>query len=140
MEYAIHKKPTKVSLSGLVGFALYFAVAVIFFRGNGYYYLILGGGLWGLVMLLIKSFGSIFISTFTVTETFIETVTFVGGIIRVNFDDLDWDRTHLSEAGLALFPTKGEPIVLSIIEFSRQDIARLAHQIGLTDTGWFQEL
>jgi hypothetical protein len=140
MEFSIHKKPTKVSLTGLAGFGLYFAVAVAFFRSNEYYYLILGGGVWGLVMLFIKSIASIFISTYTVTENSIETVTPVGGIIRINFDNLDWDRTHLSEGGLLLTPQTGETISLSITEFSRQDIARLAHHIGITDAGWFQEL
>ena len=140
MDFSIHKKPTKVSISGLSGFGLYFAIAVMFFRSNEYYYMILGAGVWGLVMVFIKSIGSMFISTFTVTDDSIETVTSVGGIIKIRFDDLDWERTHLSEGGLLLTPHNGESIVLSIAEFSRQDIARLAHYIGITDTGWFQEL
>ena len=140
MEFSIHKKPTKVSLSGLVGFGLYFAAAVTFFRSREYYYLILGGGVWGLAMLFIKSIGCIFISTFTVTESSIETVTAVGGIIKIHFDDLDRERTRLSEAGLLLVPRDGESLVLSTAEFSRQDIMRLAHYIGITDSGWFQEL
>jgi len=140
MEFSIHKKPTKVSITGLIGFGLYFAIAVMLFRSNEYYYMILGGGVWGLVMVFIKSIASMFISTFTVTDDSIETVTPVGGIIKIRFDDLDWERTHLSEGGLLLTPHNGESIVLSIAEFSRQDIARLAHYIGITDTGWFQEL
>lgn len=133
MEFSIYKKPTKISISGLVGIGSYFAVAMTFFRSNDYYYLILGGGIWGLVMLFIKSIGSDFISAFTVTENSIETVTAVGGIIKIDFDDLDWERTHLSEAGLLLTPRDGEPIALSITEFSRQDITRLARHIGITN-------
>ena len=134
MNFAIHKKPTKVSLTGLVGFALYFAAAVIFFRSNEYYYLILGGGVWGLAMLFIKSTACLFFSTYTVTESSIETVTSVGGIIKIRFDELDPDRTELSDFGLLLTPRGGEPIVLTVMEFSREDIARLAHHIGITNT------
>lgn len=140
MEFAIHKKPIKVSLFGLFFLGLYFVIAVALFRSNEYFYLIMGGGLWCAAMLLMKSVGSFFISAFTVTESSIETVTPVGGIIKVNFDDLNWEKTHLSAGGLLLTPHNGEPIALSIIEFSRQDIARLAHHIGITDTDWFQEL
>ncbi len=140
MEFSIHKKPTKVSLSGLAGLGLYFAGAILFFRGDEYYYMILGGGLWGLVMLFIKSIGSAFVSTFTVTEESIEMVTAVGGITRIRFEDLDWERTQLSSAGLILVPQNGESIALLTMEFSRQDILRLAHHIGLTDSGWFQDL
>lgn len=134
MNFAIHKKPTKVSLTGLAGFALYFAAAVTFFRGNEYYYLIMGGGVCGLVMLFIKSIACVFISTYTVTESSIETVTSVGGIIRIRFDELDPDRTELSDFGLLLTPRSGEPVVLTVMEFSREDIARLAHHIGITNT------
>ena len=140
MEFKIHKVPTKVSLTGLIGLGLYFAIAMTFFRSNEYYYMILGGGVCGLVMLFVKSIGSIFISTFTVTENSIETVTPVGGIIKINFDNLDWERTHLSDFGLLLTPHNGESITLSVAEFSRKDITRLAHYIGITNTGWFQGL
>lgn len=139
MEFFIHKKPTRVWLSGLYFIVPYFVLAVALFRDNKYYYLILGSGVWALAMLLIKSFACIFINTFTVTEHSIQMVTPVGGITRVNFDDLDRERTILTDAGLALVPNDGEPIVLTVLEFSRQDIARLAHHIGLADTGWHQE-
>lgn len=132
--FAIHKKPTKVTLSGLVGFGLYFAVAVLFLRGTEYYYLILGGGIWGLLMLFLKSVACLFISTYTVTAKSIETVTSVGGIIRIQFDELDPSRTRLSETGLLLVPRSGESIELTVMEFSREDIARLACHIGLGDT------
>jgi hypothetical protein len=138
MEFSIHKK-TKASLPGLVGLGLYFAVSIAFFRTNAYYYLILGAGVWGVVLLFIKSIASVFISTFTVTDTSIETVTPVGGIIKISFEDLDWERTRLSKAGLVLIPRIGEPLALSVNEFSRKDIIRLAHHIGITNTGWIQE-
>jgi hypothetical protein len=129
--FAIHKKPTKVTLTGLVAFGLYLATAVTFFRGNEYYFLILGGGVLGLVMLFIKSVACLFVSTYTVTAKSIETVTPVGGIIRIQFDELDPNRTKLSEAGLLLAPRSGESIELSVMEFSRDDIARLASHIGI---------
>jgi hypothetical protein len=134
MTFAIHKKPTKVSLSGLVGLALYFAAAVTFFRSDEYYYLILGGGVWGLVMLFVRSVACFFIGTYTVTDSSIETVTSVGGIIRIRFDELDPDRTQLSDAGLTLTPHSGESIALTVMEFSREDIAKLARHIGIIDT------
>lgn len=140
MRFAIHKKPTKVSLSGLIGLGLSLAVALAFFRTSQYYYLILGGAVWGIAMLFIKSVGSFFISAFTVTEDSIETVTSLGGIIKIQFDQLDRERTHLSEAGLLLTPRQGESIFLSATEYSRRDIARLAHHLGLANSGWFQEL
>ena len=129
MPFAIHKKPVKVALFGLVALWLVFAFALVIFRKSDYFYLILGGGVFGSVLILLKSVGSIFVSALTVTDTSIETVTPVGGIIKINFDDLDWERTHISGIGCLLVPNDGESIQVSIIEYSGRDIARLVHHI-----------
>ena len=138
MNYSIHKMPTKVSLTGLASFGLYFVAAVGLFRHSELFFLILGGGFIGLVMLFIRSIACLFFSTFTVTESSIETVTSMGGIISIRFDSLDWERTHLSEIGLLLVPQAGESISLSILEYSRQDIAKLAEHIGIDSSGWLR--
>lgn len=111
MGYTIHKKPIKVSLTGLVGVVLYFIITVAFFRSSDDYYLILGGGLWMSTLLFMKSIGSYFFNTNTVTENSIDTVTSFGGIVKIEFADLDRERTNLSGVGPALVPRNGEPIV-----------------------------
>jgi hypothetical protein len=130
MRFSIHKSPARVLLLGLVGFALYFALAVVFFSRNEYYILMLGSGLFGIAILLVKSLGSAFVSSLTLTEHSIETVTSVGGIISIRFDDLDLEQTKFADACLLLVPRAGESLVISVAEYSRKDIARIAHHIA----------
>ena len=140
MSFAIHKKPTKVTLSGLVGVALYLLVAYGFFRNNEYYPLILMGFFISLLILFVKSVGSYFISSIDVSEESIKTVTGVGGIIEIRFDQIDKTKTKLSELGLLIVPINGESLLVSTIEYSHIDIDKLAHKIGLDGSGKYREI
>ena len=125
MDFAIHRTPHKVLLAGLAGLSLYFTATVLFLRSNEYFVLFLGGGVLGLFILIVKSVGTVFVSSLTVTDSSIETVTSVGGIIKIDFDKIDWARSSFSDLGLVLTPTSGEPLVISVFEYSRKDLARL---------------
>lgn len=138
--FGIHKRPTKVTTGGLVLFGLWVAAAFAFFRERPSFYLVMGGALLVLVMHFVKSIAAHFISAINVTEEGIETVTEFGGIIRVRIDELDRERSRLTDEGLTITPHHGESIILSIVEFSRSDIVRLADHLGIPDTGWTEEV
>jgi hypothetical protein len=129
MAFAIHKSPAKVLLLGLVVLALYFGVAIAFFADTRYYYLILITIALALGMLGVRSIASAFIGALTVTEESIQMVTWVGGITKISFDELDSKQLRFDITGLLLVPRNGKSIFVSVLEYSRYDIMRLAKHI-----------
>jgi hypothetical protein len=129
MAFAIHKSPAKVLLLGLAVFALYFSIAVAFFANTRYYYLVLITGTLALGVLVVRSVASAFVGALTVTEGSIQMVTWVGGITEISFDELDAKRLRFDVTGLLLVPRNGESIYVSVFEYSRADIMRLAKHI-----------
>ena len=109
---------------------MYFAIAVALFSGSRYYLLILGAAILGVAILLVQSLVAAWVSSLTVTENAIGTVTSVGGIIRIRFDELDWEQTRFSDACLLLVPRDGESLMVSVAEYSRTDIARIARHVA----------
>lgn len=140
MLFVIYKTPSKVTIMGLLGICLFWLVSGLFLRDTKYWLIVLFAGLLSLVILFFQSFASAFASTITVFEDRIEATTFVGGVISIPLDTIDWDRTELSSTGLSIVPLAGEQIHLSTTEYSQRDIARLSHFLGLAATGWYEEL
>lgn len=66
-----------------------------------------------------------------VVDDRIETMTGLGGLISFRIDDLDMNRTRLTEVDLLLQPRQGEGIYLSLAEYAAADIAWLADYCGV---------
>ncbi|MGQ4661181.1 hypothetical protein [Lysobacter sp. F6437] len=138
MKITIHKKPSKVTLSGAFGLLLLFCIATLLIDDiNTYFVLVFVLGI-ALVFLLIKSFAAPYFSGVEINNGKIEAITSFGGLINIQVGEIDHEKSSLTTLGLQIVPISGESLFLSATEYSKEDILRVAHYVGMSDSGWSQ--
>lgn len=132
MRTFIRRKPLRVSLGGLFSLLVFGAAFVFLVDDTNVRFIGLFAGGTFIVILLGWSFLVPFVGGVEVEEGRIETMTGLGGLISFHVDDLDPNRTRLTEEELVLQPKHGEGIRISLAEYSAEDIVWLAHYCGVT--------
>jgi hypothetical protein len=140
MKFSIKKKPVKVSFLGLLSLAITLVLATYFVQ-SALWFLVLYASVVVLALTLLAILVLPYLDTgVEVDGDTIEKVTVLGGIIRLRISNLDFERSDVNAGGLSLVPHTGEAMILSTSVYSKDDILRLAHYIGLTDAGWSQHV
>lgn len=136
----VRKKPSKLSISGLIGLTILFGLMVALGSSLLIYFVAFLGYLSCLVFLLIKSIFAPYFGGVDLVDGRVETVTAFGGILAISAESLDMERSTLSPIGLVLVPHVGEELYMSAAQYAQEDILRVAHYVGLTNHGWSQHM
>ena len=139
MTFSIRKSPVKFSISGALTLTACYGVSAYFFESQLLQFVLLVTFGSALALLFLRSFVLPFLDGgVEVDGDKIEAVTGLGGLNTIQIHQLDPEKSFLSPLGLNLVPMAGESLFLSTTEYSYEEILRLAHYIGLSDSGWSQ--